>query len=342
MSDDGRTFFSTPDAQIPATPTGSDVYEFGEGRPQLITTGSATSRRPPTRPAEDGLPELVGRQRRRDRRLLRHPRHPGPGESERPVHHLLRRPHRRRFPDRSSGTALRSRRRVPRPGKRHAGRANVGSKDNLGVGIERILVFESRRRRSPQVRSGVTRPSTGVTSATTSQPPPPRPTRWRKAPIGRGINSPTEHSNVAIDSNEFVIGRRRTFAVLIATVIAAAALFAALATGGPRPSRRSTQFEGSIPPRPRRPVATQTSKHCESGSATGTTPARSRRRAATAQDPRGASSSRRLTGLIGKPARDPEMLRWLTSTSPSNAPPMRRPRFDITISLNAELPGHDP
>ena len=41
MSDDGRTFFSTTDALVAKdTNEGSDVYEFVEGRPQLISTGT--------------------------------------------------------------------------------------------------------------------------------------------------------------------------------------------------------------------------------------------------------------------------------------------------------------
>jgi hypothetical protein len=42
MSDDGRTFFSTSDALVPQDTNGGviDVYEFVNGRPQLITTGT--------------------------------------------------------------------------------------------------------------------------------------------------------------------------------------------------------------------------------------------------------------------------------------------------------------
>lgn len=40
MSDDGRTFFSTDDALVPRdTNEGSDVYEYTDGRPQLISSG---------------------------------------------------------------------------------------------------------------------------------------------------------------------------------------------------------------------------------------------------------------------------------------------------------------
>jgi hypothetical protein len=42
MSDDGRTFFSTTDALVPQdTNALTDIYEFVEGRPQLISTGTA-------------------------------------------------------------------------------------------------------------------------------------------------------------------------------------------------------------------------------------------------------------------------------------------------------------
>jgi hypothetical protein len=41
ITDDGRTFFFTPDAQVPYdTNEGRDIYEFVDGRPQLITTGT--------------------------------------------------------------------------------------------------------------------------------------------------------------------------------------------------------------------------------------------------------------------------------------------------------------
>jgi hypothetical protein len=43
MSNDGRTFFATTDALVPRdTDAASDVYEFVNGRPQLITSGTAT------------------------------------------------------------------------------------------------------------------------------------------------------------------------------------------------------------------------------------------------------------------------------------------------------------
>jgi hypothetical protein len=42
MSDDGRTFFNTLDALVPADTNGLiDVYEFADGRPQLISSGTS-------------------------------------------------------------------------------------------------------------------------------------------------------------------------------------------------------------------------------------------------------------------------------------------------------------
>src|SRR5262249_2362160 len=42
MSDDGRTFWSTPDPLVPYdTNNLIDVYEFVDGRPQLISSGTA-------------------------------------------------------------------------------------------------------------------------------------------------------------------------------------------------------------------------------------------------------------------------------------------------------------
>jgi hypothetical protein len=44
MSNDGRTFFSTEDPLVPTdTNNEQDVYEYVEGRPQLITTGTGSS-----------------------------------------------------------------------------------------------------------------------------------------------------------------------------------------------------------------------------------------------------------------------------------------------------------
>ena len=44
MTDDGRTFFSTDESLVPTdTDEGPDVYEFVDGRPQLITSGTGLS-----------------------------------------------------------------------------------------------------------------------------------------------------------------------------------------------------------------------------------------------------------------------------------------------------------
>ena len=44
MSDDGRTFFSTKAALVPFDTNGKvDVYEYTEGRPQLISSGTAST-----------------------------------------------------------------------------------------------------------------------------------------------------------------------------------------------------------------------------------------------------------------------------------------------------------
>jgi hypothetical protein len=44
LTDDGRTFFSTEEALVPAdTNQGTDVYEFVDGRPRLITPGTGTA-----------------------------------------------------------------------------------------------------------------------------------------------------------------------------------------------------------------------------------------------------------------------------------------------------------
>jgi len=47
MSDDGRAFFTTEDALVhPDTNRAQDVYEYVEGRPQLITLGTGDTRAP--------------------------------------------------------------------------------------------------------------------------------------------------------------------------------------------------------------------------------------------------------------------------------------------------------
>lgn len=44
LTDDGRTFFETEDALVPQdTNEGRDVYEYVDGRPQLVTGGTAAS-----------------------------------------------------------------------------------------------------------------------------------------------------------------------------------------------------------------------------------------------------------------------------------------------------------
>ena len=76
MSDDGRTFFSTTDALVAQdTNEGSDVYEYVEGRPQLISTGTG-----PDLQEADGAnhsDHADGRQPERRRCLLRDLRHAG-------------------------------------------------------------------------------------------------------------------------------------------------------------------------------------------------------------------------------------------------------------------------
>jgi len=57
LTNDGRTFFSTEEALVPAdTNQGTDVYEFADGRPRLITPGTGTAA--PTQ-AESEIAEQV-------------------------------------------------------------------------------------------------------------------------------------------------------------------------------------------------------------------------------------------------------------------------------------------
>ena len=80
-------------------PRHQDVYEYVDGRPQLITpgTGTATARQQPSTRSPT-LPGLDRRQRQRHRRLLLHLRHPRPRRPQRQLPEVLRRPHRRRLP----------------------------------------------------------------------------------------------------------------------------------------------------------------------------------------------------------------------------------------------------
>jgi hypothetical protein len=44
MTNDGRTFFSTTESLVPTdTNEGEDIYEYVDGRPQLITSGTGTA-----------------------------------------------------------------------------------------------------------------------------------------------------------------------------------------------------------------------------------------------------------------------------------------------------------
>ena len=74
MTDDGRAFFYTEQALVPQdTNRGEDVYEFAEGRPQLITAGTGAGYATEIRDHRRG--HLTGpdrRERERHRRLLRH------------------------------------------------------------------------------------------------------------------------------------------------------------------------------------------------------------------------------------------------------------------------------
>jgi hypothetical protein len=61
LTDDGRTFFETKDALVPQdTNEASDVYEFVEGRPQLITTGTNVGNETFGLATIMALPGLVG------------------------------------------------------------------------------------------------------------------------------------------------------------------------------------------------------------------------------------------------------------------------------------------
>lgn len=61
MTDDGRVFFSTEDPLVHTdTNRAQDVYEYVEGRPQLITQGSGDTRTPNTNSLFAPLPGFVG------------------------------------------------------------------------------------------------------------------------------------------------------------------------------------------------------------------------------------------------------------------------------------------
>ena len=125
MSDDGRAFFATREALVPQDTDGIiDVYEFVDGRPQLITTGTGTR----DFGAPGAGPDLLrarahrprGGQPRRHRRLLLDLRHAGQAGPQRQRHQVLRRQDQRRLRASTAAGALRSGRRVPRDGQ-HSG-----------------------------------------------------------------------------------------------------------------------------------------------------------------------------------------------------------------------------
>ena len=106
---------------LPKTPTkASDVYEYVEGRPQLISTGRGQIF---AQADWANHPDHAdGRQPERRRRLLRDLRHAGPPGRKRRVPEVLRRPHRWRLRVHPQIATVRSRRRVPRGWQRAPGR----------------------------------------------------------------------------------------------------------------------------------------------------------------------------------------------------------------------------
>ncbi len=138
------------------------------------------------------------------------------------------------------------------------------------------------------------------------------------------------HSHATIDANDFVIGRRRNFVVLIATVIAAAALLAALAPGAKAESP-IYQFEVH-------PSTTQAGGHPNletliwiGNRYTQHVPPPS----CDCQDPRDILVQT-PAGLIGNPHATPRCS--VADFAAFECPPETQVG-GITISLNAELPG---
>ena len=81
MTNDGRVFFSTADALVPQDTDGiRDVYEYVEGRPQLISSGTGSREVGVSRGQASGIGQgrPDRRQRQRHRRLLLHLRHARP------------------------------------------------------------------------------------------------------------------------------------------------------------------------------------------------------------------------------------------------------------------------
>ena len=67
MTDDGRTFFNTDEPLVPQdTNQTADVYEYVDGRPQLITSGTAAANNTFGLSTIFSVRGLVGRQRRRN------------------------------------------------------------------------------------------------------------------------------------------------------------------------------------------------------------------------------------------------------------------------------------
>ena len=94
MSNDGRTFFSTGDALVPADTDGLfDVYEYVDGRPQLISAGTGSQDLFTGAFAELLLslaPDRIGGcKRERRRRLLLDLRHTGSAGPERRLRQVL-------------------------------------------------------------------------------------------------------------------------------------------------------------------------------------------------------------------------------------------------------------
>ncbi len=115
MTNDGRVFFTTEDALVHGdTNDGLDVYEYVDGRPQLITPGTGETQGTAGFLAVENTPGLVGVSANGTDVYFSTYDTPGVPGPQRPLPQVLRRPRRRRLLRSRPAAPLRRRRRVPR------------------------------------------------------------------------------------------------------------------------------------------------------------------------------------------------------------------------------------
>ena len=194
ISDDGRVFFYTRDALVASDVDGiGDVYEFVDGRPQLISSGTGGIEGATNFPAGlvgvsgDGVDVFFGTY---DTLVSQ--------DQVGPYPEVLRRPHRWRLPIRQRRSAMRGRGRVPRR-----------RLDPAAVDLQRQRLEPGERRQCPPQ----------------AQAPPPQKEEEARLSPSRSRPEPGGPQMTAAIQNP---GRGRRAALVLAATVAAVVLYAAI------------------------------------------------------------------------------------------------------------------